>query len=347
MSVEIREFGTTKAGQPACLYSIRDRENGLCVGISNFGATVVSVVTPDRDGVMRDVVLGYDSAEEYERGMAFYGALVGRCANRIKDAEFLIGGKRYILAKNNGNNNLHSGPDTYNKRIWRTLEVGERSVKLELLSPDMDQGFPGELEICVTYSVKGNRLIIEYEAVSDRDTIVNLTNHSYFNLNGHDGASIMNHLVRINADSITEMRPDLIPTGKILPVQGTPYDFTVRKRLGENIEPSGELYLDQVRGYDDNFVLNRDGGMAASAYSTDTGILMNVYTDMPGMQMYTPDQPGSIGKKNTIYGAYGAVCFETQYFPDAIHQPGFESPILRAGDVWKSRTVYEFDVVKV
>ena len=347
MSVEVRDFGTTRAGQPSHLYIIRDREDGLRVGISDFGATVVSVETTDREGILRDVVLGYDNAEGYERGMGFYGALVGRCANRIKDAEFLIGGKRYILAKNDRGNNCHSGPDTYNKRIWKTAEIGEKSVRLELLSPDMDQGFPGELEISVTYSVIGNRLRIDYEAVSDRDTIVNLTNHSYFNLNGHDGASIMNHLVRINADGITEMTPDLIPTGVIIPVRGTPYDFTMRRRLGESIEPSGDLYPGKVRGYDDNFVLNSDGGMAASAYSTDTGILMNVYTDMPGMQMYTPQQPGSIGKKNTTYGAYGAVCFETQYFPDAIHQPGFMSPILRAGDVWKSTTVYEFDVVTV
>ena len=347
MSVEVKEFGMTSAGQPAGLYLISDRENGLCVGVSDFGATVVSIKTPDRDGVVRDVVLGYDDTEGYERGACYYGALVGRNANRIKDAEFLIGGRRYILAKNDGNNNLHSGPDLYSKRIWRTVETGERSVKMELLSPDMDQGFPGEAEISVTYTVKGSRLIIDYEAVSDRDTIVNLTNHSYFNLNGHDGASVMNHLVRINADYITEMRPDLIPTGALRPVQGTPYDFTARKRLGEAIEPSEELLPGKIRFYDDNFVLNRDGGMAASAYSTDTGILMNVYTDMPGMQVYTPPQPGSIGKNSTPYGAYGAVCFETQYFPDAIHQPGFDSPILRAGEVWKSRTTYEFDVVTV
>ena len=347
MSVEIREFGTTRAGQPASLFVLSDRDNGLHVGISDFGATVVFVMTPDRDGVIRDVVLGYDDAEGYERGNAYYGALVGRCANRIKDAEFLIGGKRCILAKNDGNNNLHSGPDLYSKRIWKVLEIGDRSVKMELLSPDMDQGFPGEAEITVIYTVRGSRLVIEYEAVSDRDTIVNLTNHSYFNLNGHDGASVMNHLVRINADYITQMTPELIPTGVLLPVQGTPYDFTDRKRLGESIEPSGELYAGKIRLYDDNFVLNRDSGMAASAYSTDTGILMNVYTDMPGMQMYTPDQPGSVGKNGTIYGAYGAVCFETQFFPDSIHQPGFDSPILRAGDVFKSRTTYEFDVVTV
>ena len=347
MSESVQPFGAASTGQPAKLYWISDRENGLKVGISDFGATVVSILTPDRNGVMKDVVLGYDDAEGYERGSAYYGAFVGRCCNRIKDAEFLIGGKRFIMAKNEGANNLHSGPDTYNKRMWKTLEVNKDSITLELLSPDMDQGFPGEAEIKVTYRVNGSRFYINYEAVSDKDTVISLTNHSYFNLNGHDGASVLNHLVRINADSITETRSDLIPTGVLLPVAGTPYDFNVRKRLGEDIEPSGELLPGKVRLYDVNFALTGEGGMAASAYSTDTGILMNVYTDLPGVQVYTPPTPGSVGKGGTIYGAYGAVCFETQLFPDAIHQPGFASPIVRAGDVWKSQTIYEFDAVTV
>ena len=347
MSVSVNEFGCTQAGQPVKIYRISDRERGLRVGISDFGATVVSIEMPDRDGIYRDVVLGYDDAEGYERGGGYYGALVGRCCNRIKDAEFLVGGKRYILAKNDGVNNLHSGPDTYNKRIWRCTNVEENAVSMELVSPDMDQGFPGEVEITVKYSVKGSRFLISYEATPDRDTIISLTNHSYFNLNGHDGASILNHLVRINADKITETTEDLIPTGVLLPVQGTPYDFTSRKRMGEDIVPGGDLPYDKVRGYDDNYVLNGEGGMAASAYSPDTGILMNVYTDLPGVQVYTPTQPGSIGKGGTAYGAYGAVCFETQLFPDAVHQPSFKSPIVRAGETWKSTTVYEFDVVKV
>ena len=348
MSVDCRDFGQTRQGQNTKLYHITDRDNGLAVDVTDYGACVVSVFAPNRDGEHTDVVLGYEDAAEYEAGGSYYGALVGRNANRIKDAEFLIGGKRYILFKNDGDNNLHSGPDTWNKRLWQVTETGERSVRMELFSPDLDQGFPGDLEVAVTYTVRGTRFEIDYEARPDRDTVVNLTNHSYFNLNGHDGGSVLDHLVKINADFYTETAPDLIPTGRLIPVAGTPYDFTQRRRLGEFIEPGGELPAGMIRLYDTNFALQTEGmGLAANCYSQQTGILMNVYTDLPGMQMYTPDTPGSVGKGGAVYGAYGAVCFETQYFPDAVHQPNFAGPIVRAGEVFRSRTVYEFDTVTV
>ena len=348
MGVEIRDFGQTRQGQNTKLYRITDRENGLIVDITDYGANVVSVFAPNRDGERTDVVLGYENAAEYEAGGAYYGALVGRNANRIGGAEFLIGGKRYILSKNDGENNLHSGPDTWNKRLWRATEVGERSVRMELFSPDLDQGFPGDLDVYVTYAVRGTRFEIEYEARPDHDTVVNLTNHSYFNLNGHDGGSVLDHLVKINADLYTETTPDLIPTGKLIAVAGTPYDFRQRRRLGEFIEPGGGLPAGKIRLYDTNFALQSESlGLAANAYSQQTGILMNIYTDLPGMQMYTPDKPGSVGKGGAVYGAYGAVCFETQYFPDAVHQPNFAGPIVRAGEVYRSKTVYEFDTVTV
>ena len=332
----------TLAGQQTKLYSIGNRPGELTVKVSDYGATVVAILVPDREGQMRDIVLGYDDAAAYEAGGAFFGACVGRCANRIKDGEFLINGKGYMLRKNDGNNNLHSGPDTYNKRLWKVSETEQDSVTFELDSPDMDQGFPGDLEIRVTYAVRGNRFEIRYEAVPDRDTVVNFTNHSYFNLNGHDGAPVLNHLVWINADGYTETTPDLIPTGAILPVSGTPYDFTSRKRLGAEIESGA------VRLYDDNFALNLSGyGMAANAYSPESGILMNVYTDCPGVQIYTPPAGGIAGKAGAEYPAYGAVCFETQYFPDAVHQPGFASPIVRAGETYAKQTVYEFQTITV
>ena len=342
MSVTRKEFGMTLAGQQTKLYSIGNRSGEMTVKVSDYGATVVSVLVPDRNGSLRDVVLGYDEPADYEAGGAFFGACVGRNANRIKDGEFLINGKRYMLTKNDGNNNLHSGPDTYNKRLWKVAETGQDSVTFELDSPDMDQGFPGDIDIRVTYTVRGKRFEIHYEAVSDRDTIANFTNHSYFNLNGQDRSNVLNHLVWINASGYTETTADLIPTGAILPVAGTPYDFTSRKRLGTDIE-SGAIRL-----YDDNYVLDTTGnGMAANAYSSESGILMNVYTDRPGLQIYTPPAGGGTGKGGAPYPAYGAICFETQYFPDAVHQPGFASPILRAGEKYSSTTVYEFETVTV
>ena len=335
-------------GQEASLYLIGDPE-GLQVGVSDFGAIVVNIFVPDRDGNRRDVVLGYDDVTGYENSPGFYGAFIGRCANRIKDGEFLIGGKRYLLSKNEGRNSLHSGPDTWNKRVFKVSGIGEDSVTFSLMSPDLDQGFPGDIDVFVTYRIeKKNRFVIEYKTVVEGDTIVNLTNHSFFNLNGDDGADVRQHLVWINADAYTEVDAELIPTGNIIPVAGTPYDFTSRKAFGQDIDPVGVPAAGKLTTYDVNFCLLQSGfRMAANAYSPETGILMNVYTDCPGLQVYSPPKGGNVGKKGTVYGPYAAMCFETQFFPDAIHQPRFASPIVRTGDTQETKTVYEFETVTV
>ena len=344
MSVSRRDFGTTSVGQNTKLYSI-SFENGITVKVSDYGANLVSVLVPDRDGGIRDVVLGYDDAAGYETDGMYLGAFVGRNANRIKDAEFLIGGRQYMLSKNDGNNNLHSGPDRWSKRLWTVEDVSQDAVTLSLFSPDMDQGFPGDVDVKVTYAVRnGNRLEISYEAVPEKATIINLTNHSYFNLAGAENADIRSHLVWINADNYTEANEELIPTGVLAPVRNTPYDFTVRRRIGDFLPPAGSE--SGVPFYDLNYAVNESGfRMAANAFSPESGILMNVYTDCPGVQLFTPPMLSINGKNGITYGEFAAMCFEAQFFPDAIHQPGFESPIVRAGETFRRRTVYEFETV--
>ena len=229
----------------------------MCVEVSDFGATVVSVIVPDRTGTERNVVLGYDSVTGYERDTGFLGACIGRCANRIKDGELFINGKRYILNKNDGNNSLHSGPDTYNKRMWRMTQVENNSVTFTLISMDLDQGFPGEMELKVRYSIAdGRQFVIEYMAECDADTVMNFTNHSYFNLAGAGSGNVLDQFVWINAAEYTLTDRELIPTGDIVPAAGTAVDFTSRKQIGTSL---GELRTAEGGsvGYDSNFVLNK------------------------------------------------------------------------------------------
>ena len=341
-----KPFGITSTGQEATLYTITQTEGGFGVAVSDYGATVVSIYVTDRDGATRDVVLGFDDVTGYEEDPYYFGAFVGRNANRIKDAEILIGGKRYLLAKNEGEHCLHSGPDAWKCRLFQVESVTEDSITFLLVSPDLDQGFPGEMEVHVTYTVRGGRLTIAYEATPEEDTVVNLTNHSYFNLKGHDGGDVLSHLVWINADSYVEVDEELIPTGTILPVADSAYDFRERHPFGAQIDPSEEPVELTVPTYDINFCRKEEEfGIAANAYAPETGILMNVYTDCPGVQVYSPKDLAVRGKQEAIYGPYAAVCFETQFYPDAVHQPGFQSPIVRKGKTFTSTTVYEFQTV--
>ena len=346
MSVTKTSFGTTKAGQKTSLYTIASDK--LSLDVTDYGATVVALRVPDKEGRIRDVILGYDNAGGYESGTDYLGTTVGRNANRIKDAEILIGGKRFLLGKNDGNNNLHSGPDTWHTRLYTVSAVTENSVTFSLISPDLDQGFPGELDFSVTFTLNGNRLEIHYEAEADKDTVINVTNHSYFNLNGEGSGSVLDHHVWINADAYTESDAALIPTGRIIPVEGTPYDFRERHPLGQYIYAPGKDPEKTVINYDTNFALNAsESGLAANAYSSESGILMNVYTDLPGVQVFVPAVFDKIGKNGVNYREFESVCFETQMFPDAIHQPGFASPIVRAGDKFESTTVYAFETITV
>lgn len=345
MSYEKTEFGRTKSGEMTWLYTFRN-SSGMQMKVSNFGAVLVSVLVKDAKGEERDVVLGYDDVSGYEADTFSYGAVIGRNANRIGGASVVIGGKTYELAKNNNGNNLHSGPDFYRLRVWEVDEVSDDSVRFALFSPHMDQGYPGNLNVYVTYTLtENNEVCLAYRAVPDEDTIVNMTNHSYFNLNGEGSGSVLGHEVWIDADSYTAADAQSIPTGEIVPVEGTPMDFRAPKEIGERI---GSDYAAIVsgQGYDHNYVLNGSGlREAASMTSRESGICMTVSTDLPGMQFYTGNfLKGQPGKGGHIYSRRDAACFETQLFPDAIHHANFRSPICKKGEAYTAKTVYRFAI---
>ncbi len=338
-----QEFGTTKNGETASCYVLKNGK-GMEAVVSDFGASLLKFYVPDKDGKSQDIVLGYDTIEEYEEGGDSFGATVGRVANRIGMAEFELNGKKYELTKNDNGNTLHGGCGFYNKRMWDVKEVDDTHIVFAMVSPDSDQGFPGEVKIEVSYTVtEENELKIHYYAVPDQDTLLNMTNHSYFNLSGHASGTAWNAKVWLDADAFTETDEELIPTGKVISVEGTPMDFrkekVVAKEIGEDYMP-----LKIAGGYDHNWVLNGTGfRKVASAESEETGIKMEVYTDLPGIQFYSGNfLAGSKGKGGAVYEKGYGICFETQYFPDAIHKDNFESPITKAGEVYDTTTVYKF-----
>ena len=338
------EFGTTKKGEKASCYILKNK-NGMEAVVSDYGAALLKLLVPDKNGKLCDVVLGYETLEDYENGGDSIGATVGRVANRIGTGEFELNGTVYSLTKNdNGKNTLHGGCDFYNKRMWNAKNEDDQQVTFTLTSPDGDQGFPVELKIEVTYTVTDdNELKIHYHAVPDKDTIVNLTNHSYFNLPGHASGSALDEEVWINADMFTEADEESIPTGIFVPVEGTPMDFrnakTVEKEIGGDY-----IALRYGNGYDHNWVLNGEGfRKVAAAYSEKTGIKMEVSTDLPGMQFYSGNfLVETKGKDGAVYDKGHGICFETQYFPDAIHKDNFKSPVVRAGESYETTTIYKF-----
>jgi len=327
-------FGTTKAGE-AKIYTLTNK-NGMKIRLTNYGATLVSAMVPNKDGTLTDVVLGYDDAAGYENGSVYMGATVGRVTNRIAGASFELNGIEYSLTANNNGNTLHGGTDFYVHRLWETKNVTESSVTFHLDSPDGDQGFPGNLSIDVTYSLShNNEISVFYSAQSDADTLFAPTNHSYFNLNG--GGDARDLLLQINADYITVNDENLIPTGELAAVEGTDYDFRTQRRIGEL--RNGD--------YDNNFAINSAGFReVASLHSEVTGITMKVSTELPGLQLYTAAGLTETGKNGVTYGPYSAVCLETQYFPDAIHHDNFIPPVLAAGRTFTSQTVYAFSCDK-
>ena len=336
-------FGITSKGEKAKLYSIKNGK-GMEIAVTDYGATLVKVFVPDKENVLQDVVLGYDSAEGYEKGDVYFGASVGRVANRIGGASFELNGKTYKLTANADGNSLHGGCDFYNKRMWKTVKAEDRSITFSLCSPDGDQGYPGKADIFITYELtEDNELKIHYHAVSDADTIMNLTNHSYFNLSGHASKTALDQEVMIAADAYTRADAESIPTGELVPVDGTPMDFREYKVIGQEIEAD---YEDLVlgKGYDHNWVLNGNGMRpVARMRSKETGIMMEVMTDLPGMQFYTGNFiERENGKGGAEYKKRHGVCFETQYFPDAIHKEHFEGPVVKAGEAYDTTTVYKF-----
>ena len=336
-------FGMTSKGEEARLFTIQNYK-GMEIKVSDYGATLVQVRVPDKEGRLLDVVLGYDDVQGYEAGNAFFGATIGRVANRIGNGEFRLGGRTYELTRNDGQNTLHGGRDFYNKRIWKTGETQEDHVEFLMDSPSGDQGFPGNVKISVTYTLtKDNEVKIHYRAVPDADTLMNLTNHSYFNLSGHASGTVLDQEVMLYADAYARADSQSIPTGEIVPVSGTPMDFRQLKPVGAEIEEAYEA-LEFGKGYDHNWVLNGNGyRKAAFMRSKESGIAMEVYTDLPGMQFYTANfVDHEKGKAGAVYNMRQAACFETQYFPDAVHKDHFEGPEVKAGEVYETTTAYRF-----
>lgn len=343
--MEQRIFGKTRSGETAMLYTLRN-QNGMIAEVSDLGATLCSLQVPDGAGNMLDVVLGHDTPADYEEARGtFFGATVGRNANRIGGARFALNGTVYSLDRNDGGNNLHSGLNFYHTRLWKVTEQTPEHVTLSLHSPDGDQGYPGEVELQVTYTLTAdNALRLDYRACPQADTVLNLTNHSYFNLNGHNAGSIVKHALWVDADHFTRIDAELIPTGELLPVEGTPMDFRVRKEIGRDIDAPYEA-VQLGKGYDHNWCLKHPGELTLVAELTGdvSGLRMQVYTDLPGMQIYSGNfltrEPG---KQGATYLHRQGICFETQYWPDAVNQASFPSPVCKAGETYNTTTIYRF-----
>jgi len=338
MAVSQYSFGTAQDGNLITAFCLENR-NGARAVILDYGGTVQSLSVPNAKGGFTDVVLGYDTLAEYEENDGYVGALIGRVGNRIGGSAFSLNGKVYPLSANDGPNHLHGGRRGFDKRVWTARVCTNGSLELSLYSPDGEEGYPGGLRITVAYTLtESNALAIDYLARAEADTIVNLTNHSYFNLSG--GGSALEHELRLSADRITENGPGCLPTGALADVDGTPFDFREFKALGRDID-ADDAQLKLVGGYDCNFVLS--GSPAAVLRSPATGIEMTVTTDRPGVQLYTANfLAARRGKGGSSIRPRDAVCLETQLFPNAMACPGFPSPVLQGGKALRSRTVYQF-----
>lgn len=340
-------FGTTKDGKEIYLYTL-ENENGMKAQVMNYGAILVNLLVPDKNGRIEDVCLGYDNPEEYFVNGCFFGATIGPNGNRIADACFTIEGNTYKLAVNDGGNNLHSDEKLgFHKKIWEAKEDGDNSVAFYLSSPDGEMGFPGNKKITVTYRLtEFNELIINYYAASDKKTVLNLTNHTYFNLAGHQSGSIENHVLTLHAASYTPVREGLIPTGEIAAVAGTVMDFTKPKTIGRDIDAKDEQLI-MGGGYDHNWVLDNCNGQlreAAVVEEPASGRIMRVFTDLPGVQFYAGNGiEKHAGKKGAVYEKRGGLCLETQDHPNAVNEPSFPSPVFGEGKDFVSTTIYRFE----
>ena len=305
-----------------------------------YGATLQSLWVPDKSGVRRDVVLGYESLAEYRQNDGYLGATVGRCANRIAGAQLALDGVTYPLCANEGANQLHSGPHGLHQKVWDWEQAEENRVTLRTVSPHGEDGYPGTLQVSVTYTLSDGALRIDYEAHCDRDTVCNLTNHAYFNLAGQGSGSVTSHLLRVNADCYTPCGAGTIPTGEVRAVDGTALDLRGGEVLGTRLDAAE---LEEYHGYDHNFCLS--GSDAAQLFCPESGICMDAETTMPGLQVYTAGfLTERRGKDGAVYGKNHGVCLETQFWPDAVHHGHFPSPVLRAGEVYRHRTAYRFSL---
>lgn len=352
MSIQRKRFGTLPDGRAAEVFTLKN-SSGLCAEITDYGGAVIRLMTPDREGRFSDIVCGYDSLNDYVAADGYQGALIGRFGNRIARGKFTLDGKEYYLARNNGDNHLHGGECGFSHRLWHasTSDGHEPSIMLTYNSPDGEEGYPGNLKVTVTYTLTAdNRLSIEYSAQTDKKTILNLTNHTYFNLGGYASGSVYEHILQLDADTYLPTDAGLIPTGELRDVSGTPFDFRVPKVIGRDIE-TDDKDLVTAGGYDHCF--NFIGGASdtprirGELYSPATGRVMELYTDRPAVQFYT----GNF-MTNSAYPFKGglpqrkqhALCLETQGMPDSINHPGFTDCTLSPGEIFKSRTEYKFSV---
>lgn len=344
--MEKKAFGTTRDGKEAVVYTIAN-SRGMKAELLNYGAAIVSLYVQGKDGKMYDVSLGYDNVTDYENGTCFFGATVGRNANRISDAKITIDGAEYDLGANDNENNLHSGDMGTSKVVWDVKEVSDNAITFSYLSKDLEQGFPGDALMEVTYTVtEDNALDITYHCTTTKTTVMNMTNHCYFNLNGQDSGTVYTQLLQINASGYTPVKDGkAIPTGEVADVAGTPFDFRESKAIGRDIEYA-DAQLGFGTGYDHNFAIDKktDGvETVAVAYAPESGIRMEVLTDLPGIQLYSGNFiQGVKGKNGFVYPKRGAYCLETQYFPNAVNEPNFEMPLLQPGESYDSTTIYKF-----
>lgn len=351
MGIKTTEFGKTKDGKIVNLYTLTNK-NGVSASFTDLGGTWVSMMVPDKDGKFEDVCLGYDTVAGYENNIPHFGSIIGRYANRIPEGKFTIDGKEFQLALNNGNNALHSGPDYWHDRIWEvgTFEDEDRDmISFMLISPDGDQGFGGEARVNVSYVLSDdNSLTIGYSFVCDKKTAVNLTNHAYFNLAGQDSKNIYDQEVMILADSFLPCDENSVPTGEIRKVENTAMDFRKYKKIGKEIDSDYESVV-QGNGFDHNWIIrDYDGNLrlAAKAKDENSKRVMEVYTDLPGVQFYTGNYLTEeiVGKRGVTYPKRSGYCFETQFFPNAVNMPEFIQPVVDELEEFISETVYKFSV---
>ena len=351
MAITSKPFGVTKDGKPVTLYTMTNA-SGASVSLTDFGAIITSIIVPDRNDKLADVTLGFDTFDRYEGDHAFMGDIVGRYGNRIAKATFTLDGETYQLAVNDGENHLHGGASGFNQKLWTATPCegkGVDSVAMHYVSPDMEENYPGTLDVTCTYSWDDDcNLSIRYEATTDKATHCNLTNHTYFNLAGHDHGTVRDHIVWIDADVVTAVDSALIPTGGYMPVVGTPLDMRDGKLIGEGIDEMDSCVpMQYAGGYDHNFVLRKGSAMAmcACVFHEESGRLMEVITDQPGVQLYTACTTDYEGGRNGMhYQPFCGLCLETQHYPDTPNHSNFPTTVLRPGEKYDTTTIYAFRV---
>ncbi|GAA5522032.1 galactose mutarotase [Aliifodinibius salicampi] len=349
--VEQSEFRTEHDGKQIDLYTL-ENEEGMKVQITNYGGKIVSLLVPNRNGELGDVVLGYETGQEYIDGIASLGATMGRYANRIANAQFNLNDSTYYLDENNGAHSIHGGEQGFRHQVWDAEQINDQTLRLTLFSEDGEGGYPGNLDVSVVYTVTDdNELKLEYSASTDKPTFLNMTNHAFFNLKGEGEGKILDHELYVDADQFTPVDSTAIPIGELRDVEGTPFDFRETTPIGARIDADNQQ-LEHVGGYDHNFVLNKDSGemdLAARLIEPETGRIMEVFTTEPGLQVYTANgltgEGNQVGKGGHAYGPRSAVCLETQHFPDSPHHSHFPSTLITPDDDYSSTTIYKFDTM--